>query len=154
MGYNLIAMKSSGALLERALQIAVEAHAGQKDKYGTPLIFHPLRMMMQLSDPREKAAALLHDVVEKSEWSLKALQREGFPRDILKAVDLLTRHTGEDYQDYLERVKTDSLAIRVKLADLADHMDTTRIEKMTPQILEKLAKTHASWTWLKKFDIF
>lgn len=139
--------------MERALQIAVEAHSGQKDKYGAPLIFHPLRIMNNLADPMGKIAALLHDVVEKSRWSLKDLEREGFPGEILKAVDLLTRHAGEDYQDYLERVKTDALAIRVKLADLADHMDTSRMNEMTPQILKKLKKTHTSWTWLKKFDI-
>jgi (p)ppGpp synthase/HD superfamily hydrolase len=131
-------------LLERSLQIAVEAHSGQKDKYGAPLVFHPIRMMMRLSGHREKITALLHDVVEKSEWTLDGLRREGFPPEIVRAVDLLTRRRNEDYEEYLSRVKTDPLAVRVKRADLEDHMDPARAAALTPDILDKIRKSHAS----------
>ena len=67
-------------LLERAISIAVEAHRGQKDRYGAPYILHPLRVMGRLEAPTEQTVAILHNVVEDTDWTFEDLQREGFPR--------------------------------------------------------------------------
>ena len=153
MSYYFFMARPTEEDVERALQIAVKAHAGQKDKYGAPLIFHPLRMMMGQTDPREKITALLHDVVEKSGWTLADLEKQGFSKDIIKTIGLLTRNKKETYADYLLRVKKDPLAIKIKMADLEDHMDLTRAATLTPDILEKLKKSLISWTSLKNHQI-
>ena len=54
--------------LERAIQIAALAHAGQFDKAGQPYILHPLRVMFRMEEEHERIAAVLHDVVEDSPW--------------------------------------------------------------------------------------
>ena len=136
--------------MEKALHIALDAHAGQRDSYGSPLILHPLRMMMRLSGQEERITALLHDVVEKSGWTLEDLRRQGFAEAVITAVDLLSRRGNERYEDYLERLTSDGLAVRVKLADLEDHMDPSRAAALTPEVLSRMKKSHASWLFLKK----
>jgi len=110
--------------LDDALRVAAQAHAHQKDRYGRPFVLHPLRMMLRLEGVKEQIAALLHDVVEKSGWTLADLRREGFSGEVIKAVDLLTRREDEAYLDYIVRVAVDPLATRVKEADLQDHIDS------------------------------
>jgi (p)ppGpp synthase/HD superfamily hydrolase len=83
--------------LERAIQIAVQAHMGQKDKGEEPYILHPLRVMFKMRTDLERMVAVLHDVVEDSEWDLDHLRDEGFPNQVLAAVDCLTRRSNESY---------------------------------------------------------
>jgi (p)ppGpp synthase/HD superfamily hydrolase len=108
--------------LDRAIQIAAQAHFHQKDKYGRPFILHPLRMLVQVEKESEKIVAALHDVVEKSEWTLEDLQKAGFSDTILAAVDCLTKREQEPYLDYIRRARGNPLARRVKEADLRDHL--------------------------------
>lgn len=110
-------------LLQRAIAIAREAHAGQVDLAGKPYIAHPLRVMGAVEGEEAKIVAVLHDVVEDSpDWPLAKLQAEGFPADVLAAVDALSRKEGEAYEAFIERVALDPLAKLVKLADLADNL--------------------------------
>ena len=81
--------------LEHGIQIAVQAHMGQKDKGGEPYILHPLRIMFKMHTDLERMVAVLHDVVEDSEWTLNQLRDEGFPDQVLAAVDCLTRGSNE-----------------------------------------------------------
>jgi len=67
-------------MLEKAIQCAVKAHAGQKDKAGAPYILHPLRIMMKMDNQAGMIAAVLHDVVEDSSVTLADLCAEGFSR--------------------------------------------------------------------------
>lgn len=123
--------------LEHAIAIAAEAHGGQADKGGAPYILHPLRVMMTAfkEGGREAAiAAVLHDVIEDCpDWPAERLAAEGFSPSVMAALDCLTRRNGEDYMAFVHRCGTDPIARIVKLADLKDNMDLTRIGSPTPK---------------------
>ncbi|MDX2032896.1 MAG: HD domain-containing protein [Blastocatellia bacterium] len=133
------------ATLERAVQIAAGAHLGQRDKSGAPYLLHPLRMMLRMDSEPAMIAAILHDVVEDSEWTIDQLRAEGFAEEVLRAVDCLTHREGESYETFVKRVKTDALARRVKLADLEDNMNLKRLSQVTPKDLARLEKYHRAW---------
>ncbi|MFB3902493.1 MAG: YfiT family bacillithiol transferase [Acidobacteriota bacterium] len=115
--------------LEKAIFIAVQAHAGAKDKAGEAYVLHPLRMMMKMSTETERVVAVLHDVVEDSDWTLEGLRREGFTEDVVDAVDHLTRRPGEDYEDFVRRAVVNPVALRVKIADLEDNLNQSRLKE-------------------------
>ena len=119
--------------LERAIAIAAEAHAGQKDRAGAPYILHPIQLMIQMDSESAMMAAVLHDVVENSVWTLDDLRKEEFSNEVLNAVDSLTHRDkeGEDYWDYIQRAKSDPIAIKVKLADLEDNLNPDRLNEVT-----------------------
>jgi (p)ppGpp synthase/HD superfamily hydrolase len=128
--------------LERAIEIAVMAHTGQTDKAGAPYILHPLRVMLKQTSEETMIAAVLHDVVEDSVWSLDGLRAEGFSEAVLEALNCLTKRDGESYEDFIERVKPNPLARRVKRADLEDNMDISRIPEPTERDRERLKRYH------------
>lgn len=131
--------------LQRALEIAVAAHRGQRQKNGLPYVLHPLTLLQAVGSVDAKIVAALHDVVEDSHWTLDELRREGFSARVLEALDRLSRRDGEDYDAYIERVGADPLAREVKLADLADNMNLRRIPELRPKDLERLDKYHRAW---------
>lgn len=116
--------------LERALQIAVQAHAGQKDRTGKAYIFHPIRVMQRCRSDAAKMAALLHDVVEDTDVTLDDLEKEKFPEKVLEAVRLLTHDPKDSYEEFVEKVTASRIAIEVKLADLADNSDLLRLDQV------------------------
>lgn len=135
--------------LEKALALALKAHAGQKDKAGQPYILHPLRVMLQMENTQTKIVALLHDVLEDSNITLQELKQAGFDPQILEAVDCLTRREQEDYFTYLERVAQNKLALSVKIADLKDNLDVTRLKEITPADQQRLNKYLKALTFLQ-----
>jgi (p)ppGpp synthase/HD superfamily hydrolase len=135
--------------LERAIAIAAEAHAGQKNKDGGPYILHPVRVMMRVDGLEAQTAAILHDVVEDTDWTLERLRAEGFSEAVLAAVDSLTHREGEDYFDYVARAGANPLARRVKLADLEDNMNVMRLAEVRDKDLERVRKYHKAWLSLK-----
>lgn len=134
--------------LERALQIAVKYHEGQKDKNGEPYIFHPIRVMMRCTDPTAKIAALLHDVVEDSHLEIADLQAEGFSQEVLDVVSLLTHDPDVSYEDYVEAIATHPLAVQVKLADLEDNSDVRRVREVNEKTLARFKKYLTAYTRL------
>jgi (p)ppGpp synthase/HD superfamily hydrolase len=109
--------------LDRAIEIATEAHRGQVDKANEPYILHSMRVMDQVDSLDEKIVGILHDVVEKnSQWSLSRLQGEGFKSTIIEAVDAMTRRVGESYEDFVSRAADNPISRAVKLADLKDNI--------------------------------
>ena len=144
--------KKAGQLLERAISIAVEAHRGQKDRNGAPYILHPLRMMCRVDTETEKIVAVLHDVVEDTDWTFKDLKREGFGDQILKALDCLTKREAENYGDFVRRSASDDLARRVKIADLEDNMDVRRLRVVSEKDRERLGKYLRAWRQLTRKD--
>ncbi len=115
--------------LEDAIQLAATAHCGQADKAGLPYITHPLRVMgmfLQPEEADERIVAVLHDVVEDTDVTLASLTDLGYPARIVDALDAISRCSQETYHDYIERVALNSLATRVKLADLRDNLDERR----------------------------
>lgn len=143
---------STMSTLDKAIRIAAQAHEGQLDRYGEPYILHPFRVMSRVHSEDEKMAAILHDVIEDSDWTLEALSNEDFSAIVLKAVDDLTRRDGEDYMDYINRLKSNPIARRVKLADLEDNMDLRRLNTISKKDVERLARYHEAWIILKKIE--
>lgn len=137
------------SLLEKAISIAVEAHRGQKDKLGHPYILHPLSVMARVDSEAEKVVAILHDVVEDTKWTFEDLKREGFPDDLLQALDCVTKREGEPYEDFIKRSESNVLARRVKIADLEDNMDLRRLKTFTPKDAERFNKYLTAWRHLK-----
>lgn len=115
------------ATLERAIEIAASAHAGQLDKAGQPYILHPLRVMLRVQSTNERMAAVLHDDVEDTAITLEILREAGFPPEVLQAISALTKLPGETRIDAAIRAAADPIARTVKLADNAENMDISRI---------------------------
>lgn len=126
------------ATLERAIEIAATAHAGQVDKTGQPYILHPLRVMLRVSAPHERMAAVLHDVVEDTGVTLEQLRSEGFPDEVISAVDALTKRPGESRLEAAHRAAADPVARAVKLADNTENMDLSRISEPTEKDYARL----------------
>lgn len=124
--------------LERAIAIAATAHVGQVDKAGQPYILHPLRVMLRLDSPHERMAAVLHDVVEDTSVTLDQLVAEGFPAEVLSAIDALTKRSNETRLQAARRAAVNPLARRVKLADNAENMDLSRIANPTEKDFARL----------------
>lgn len=126
--------------LERAIVIAAEAHAGQTDKAGAPYVLHPLRMMLCLSTSDERIVAVLHDVVEDCGVSLEMLRADGFSEQVLEAIDSVTRRTEESYEAFVLRAASNPIGRRVKLADLRDNSDLSRITHPTARDYARVEK--------------
>jgi (p)ppGpp synthase/HD superfamily hydrolase len=124
--------------LERAIEIAAAAHAGQVDKAGQPYILHPLRVMLRVSSDAERMAAVLHDVVEDTPVTLAQLSGEGFPAEVVAAIDALTKKPGESRLQAAARAAANPLARIVKLADNAENMDISRIAEPTEKDLGRM----------------
>ncbi len=126
--------------LEQAISLAAQVHEGQLDKAGEAYILHPLRVMLRLETIEERRVAVLHDVVEDSGVTLDTLRRKGLPEEEVLAVAALTRGEGETYEAFIERAGRNGLARRVKLADLADNSDRSRLRVIGPEEEARLAK--------------
>ena len=130
------------SLLEKAVSIALEAHKGKKDKAGAPYILHPLRVMFQMETEEEMIAAVLHDVLEDAAITPDQLREMGFSERVLKALDSVTKRAGEEYEDYVRRAASHPIGKKIKLADLRDNMNFSRLKKVTDEDLKRLKKYH------------
>ena len=127
--------------LERAIEIAVQAHKGASDKGGSPYILHPLAVMHSLDTDDEKIVAVLHDVVEDTEWTFEKLLGEGFSVTVVDALRSVTKQgDGEDYFDFIQRAKKNPLGRSVKIADIRHNMDVTRIKVLGDKDVTRLNK--------------
>ncbi len=136
--------------LQDAIRLALEAHRGQKDRYGAAYVLHPLRMMNRLTAETDRIVAVLHDVVEDSPSTLDDLRQAGFGEPIVAAVDCLTKRSGEPYEAYIERCRGNAIARRVKLADLEDNLDLRRLDEVRPEDLERLNRYLKAWRYLNE----
>ena len=125
---------------EKAYEIAKKAHLGQVDKAGEAYIKHPEKVASFVKTDEEKAVAYLHDVIEDTELTLEDFCEYGFSKEVIEAVDIITKKKGEDYQSYLNSVKKNKLARAVKLADLRHNSDLTRLTKVTEKDIERKEK--------------
>ena len=131
---------------KKAMKLCYEAHKDQVDKSGLPYVFHPAHVAEQMTDEATTIVALLHDVVEDTDYTLEDLAAEGFGKDILEAVALMTHEDDVPYLDYVAKLKDNPIARAVKLADLAHNSDLSRIgevDEETKQRLEKYKKATA-----------
>ena len=127
--------------LQRAIEIATQAHQGQLDKTGRDYIGHPLRVMEMGKTEDEKIVGVLHDVVEDTDWSFEKLAAEGFSQEIIAALRCITKlHENENYDDFIERVRKNTLAKAVKINDLSDNMDIRRLPYLSDKDVKRLKK--------------
>ena len=127
--------------LEKAIEIATEAHKGQYDKAGNDYIGHPLRVMDMGRTEEEKIVGVLHDVVEDTEWTFAQLAAEGFSQEVIDALQCVTKLSeNENYDDFIERVKKNPLATAVKINDLSDNMDIRRLPYLSDKDVKRLKK--------------
>ena len=127
--------------LQRAIEIATEAHKGQVDKSGKEYIGHPMRVMEMGKTEEEKIVGVLHDVIEDTDWTFEALAEEGFSKEVIDALRCVTKLSeNENYDDFIERVKKNSLAVAVKINDLSDNMDIRRLPYLSDKDVKRLKK--------------
>ena len=128
--------------LQRAIEIALEAHKGALDKGGNPYILHPLRLMLQMDSEEEMIVAILHDVVEDSEkWSSDKLQAEGFSIKIINSLRSITKENeNEDYEKFIDRSIRDKIGRKVKIADISDNLDISRLKEVTDKDILRINK--------------
>jgi (p)ppGpp synthase/HD superfamily hydrolase len=132
--------------IEDAIELAVKAHRGQKDKYHLPYIVHVFGVAARCRTIEEKIVAFLHDTVEDGHATLEQLRRLGFSERVIEAVDRLSRRKGESYEDFVERIAPSPLARAVKLADLEDNMDVRRSDRaMKDKDAERMEKYRKAW---------
>ena len=127
-------------LLDKAIKVAQKAHYLQVDKAGKPYIGHPLRVMNNLDTLEEKIVGVLHDAVEDSDLTLDALIELGFTQNLIDAIDAITKRPSEPYESYLKRVMSHPIALRVKIIDMQDNMDISRIPNPTEKDYQRLKK--------------
>ncbi len=137
-------------ILQKAIEIAIEAHKGQIDRASKPYIGHITRVMQAGKTIEERMAGILHDIVEDTHWTFEDLSREGIPAEVIDAVRCLTKIENESYDHFIERVKTNHIAIAVKLNDLRDNMDITRLPAITDKDIDRLRKYHRAYSELSK----
>ena len=125
---------------EKAYEIAKKAHLGQVDKAGEDYIKHPEKVASFVKIDEEKAVAQLHYIIKDTELTLEDLSEYGFSKEVIEAVDIITKKRGEDYQSYLNSVKKNKLARAVKLADLRHNSDLTRSTKVTEKDIKRKEK--------------
>ena len=136
--------------LERAIEIAQEAHKGVKDRGGHDYINHPIRVMHAMSNDQEKIVAILHDVVEDSDWTFERLKEEGFEDSVIESLRCVTKYSEEeDYQEFIKRAATNKIATKVKMADIEDNLDLSRLGTLTDKDLTRIEKYKKALQYLK-----
>ena len=134
-------------LIEKAISIALEGHKDQKDKSGLPYILHPLRIMLKMDNEDEMIPAVLHDILEDTTITENRLLKEGISADSIAIIKLLTRNYNDDYLDYVQKIKSNKIASKIKKADITDNVNLLRLQQLNESDLERLNN------YIKAFNI-
>ena len=137
-------------LTKKALKLCFEAHKNQVDKTGLPYVFHPFHLAEQMSDEISTICALLHDVVEDTEYTFNDILNMGFPQEVIDVLLLLTHEDNIPYMEYVEKINENPIAKQVKLADLRHNSDLTRLNNIDEKALTRLDKYQKAITILSK----
>ena len=128
------------SMTKKALKLCFDAHRDQTDKSGMPYVFHPFHLAEQMPDEATTVVALLHDVVEDTEYTLEDLAKMGFSSDVIEAISLMTHSPNVPYMEYVAEIKANKIARIVKLADLRHNSDASRLDCVTPYDEERAEK--------------
>ena len=137
----------SDSFLNSIIKIAVDAHAGQVDKSGKPYILHPLAVMLdpELNTDEERAAAVGHDLLEDTSVTADDLRAAGIPEAVITAIEVVTKREGDGYEEFVERSKSDSIAFKVKRADIRHNSSPARLAALPdPEKRQKLTKKYTA----------
>lgn len=115
------------SILDAVIALACRVHAGQVDKSGKPYILHPLRLMLKFETLEEQVVSVLHDVVEDGDVTLNELRQLGLSEHVIHAIGCLSKRPGEVYEDFIARIRPDELARKVKIEDIRDNLNLTRL---------------------------
>lgn len=129
---------------KKALKLCFEAHKNQVDKSGMPYVFHPFHLAEQMTDEKTTVVALLHDVIEDTDYTFDDLREIGFENDVVDALALLTHNNDTPYMEYVAKIKTNPIARAVKLADLQHNSDLTRLNVVDEKALKRKEKYAAA----------
>ena len=134
----------------KAMNLLFERQKDQKDKLGCPYVFHPFHVAEQMDDENSTVVALLHDIVEDTDTTFEELEQMGFNKEVIDALHLLTHEEGVEYFDYVQKIASNPLATKVKLADLEHNMDPTRIKEVTEKDIERREKYKKAYSFLSQ----
>ena len=137
-------------LTKKALKLCFEAHKNQVDKTDMPYVFHPFHLAEQMTNEISTICALLHDVIEDTEYTFNDLRNMGFPEEAIDALTLLTHEDNVPYMEYVEKISTNPVAKQVKLADLRHNSDLTRLNVIDEKALERNEKYQKAIALLSK----
>lgn len=141
-------------MTKKALKLCFDAHREQTDKSGLPYVFHPFHLAEQMQDEKTTAVALLHDVVEDSDYTLADLREMGFCEEVVEAVALMTHAPDVPYMAYVAQIKANPIARAVKLADLAHNSDMSRLDSVSEYDRARAEKYKKAIELLKSSDEF
>ena len=132
------------AMTKKALKLCFEAHRDQIDKSGMPYVFHPFHLAEQMDTETSTIVALLHDVVEDTNYTLQDLKALGFPSNVIDALALMTHDPKVPYMEYVKGISANPLATKVKLADLRHNSDLSRLDSVDEKALYRVKKYAAA----------
>ena len=127
-------------LTKKALRLCFKAHRDQLDKSGIPYVFHPFHVAESMPDEITTTVALLHDVVEDTDYTLEDLAAMGFPQAVTDALALMTHDDSVPYLDYVAALKSNPVARCVKLSDLRHNSDLSRLDVVDEKALARVEK--------------
>ena len=137
-------------LTKKALRLCFDAHREQVDKTGLPYVFHPFHLAEQMKDEYTTVCALLHDVVEDTDYSLDDLRNMGYPDEVVDALALLTHDPAVPYMDYVKEIAKNPIARKVKMADLRHNSDLSRMDEVDEWALKRNEKYKKALAYLKR----
>lgn len=138
------------ALTKKALEICFNAHKEQKDKAGLPYVFHPFHLAESMDDELSTVCALLHDVIEDTDYTFSDLRKAGFPEEVIDVLSFLTHVDTVSYEKYIERIAENKTAVKIKIADLRHNSDLSRLEEITEKDNERKEKYQRAIEYLEK----
>lgn len=136
-------------LTKKALCISFNAHKNQLDKSGIPYVFHPFHLAEQMDDEYSTCVALLHDVLEDTTITLEEIAAEGFPKEVIDAIAIMTHEDNIPYMDYIRQLKSNPIAVKVKMADLKHNSDLSRLNQINEKALKRNEKYKKAMEILK-----
>lgn len=144
----------NGQMIEKMLQVAANAHAGQLDPGGTPYILHPLKVMhfLQTEDVEDEelmCIALGHDLIEDTYVTTDLLRAWGFSERVVSGIVALTKHEGQTYEEYKAAVFSNPDAMRVKMADLKHNTDISRLKNVTQKDADRMVRYYQFYLEIK-----
>lgn len=144
--------EESAILLDKAAQICVTRHAGQRDKMNCAYFQHPMRVAMRCRTDEEKIVALLHDTIEDTDVTPEYLIEQGFPQHIVEGILSVTKREGETYEDFVKRAKQNPIGRIVKIHDLEDNLDVLRLDEVSPEMAARYSKYLKALRYLNSED--
>ncbi len=133
-----------------AISIAAKAFENKTDKSGVPYILHCLFVMDKVKHLGDVAmiCAILHDLIEDTDWTLSQLTELGFSDEVIGILHLLTHKKETDYDEYIKAIAVSKIAKEIKKADLEHNSNITRLKGLRKSDFDRIEKYHRSFVYL------